>query len=198
MLDADDVEKSLSASVRLMRQETEVIATYDLSIEGYWRSFGAMFLAVPAFLIVAAGQWHMTFAPRFAGVVDDALARYLVIQGAAFLTAWMVWPMLALEFTRMLGRMRDYAPYIIAYNWTSVLVHVILAAPMALYLVGWALPTHAFVFTLAFMALIAHFRWFLARAVLGVSSGVAVVMVMVDLGAAALIHQLAAWAVLSG
>lgn len=196
MLRAAEVERSLAASWRLMRHETDSLSEFDRSIEGYWRSFLALALILPAFVVHMAGDWHMM---RAAGILEGVeLARFLSTQSAGLLVVWLGWPLAALGLVRLLGVEGRYLAYVTAYNWSSVLAAAILAAPMALYLMGWALPSHAFVFTLAFGAIVIHFRWFLARCTLGVSSGVAAIIATADVALTLAVVQATALALSAG
>lgn len=180
MLRADEVERCLAGAFRLMRHDPGGIDHFDTTIEGYWRSFFALILVLPAFVIVMAGQWQMLIQPLLGAYPSVDLWHFLALHGAAMLVNWFAWAAAALILTRITGVERRYVPFMVAYNWSCVPTAAIIASPMVLYLMGWALPPHAFVFTLAFLCIVAHFRWFLARTVLGVSSGVAGVFVMMD------------------
>lgn len=198
MLDAEEVERSLTASWRLLKHDVQGLQNYDVSIEGFWRSFGAVILALPAFVLQMAGQWRMLDAPGGLSPASLDQTWFLTVQAIGMASNWLVWPGVAMLFARLLAVEGRYVAYMVAYNWSSVLTSTILAAPMALFLAGLALPAHAFAFTLAFLCVILHFRWFTARNVLGVSGGVAAVIVAADAMLTLVIVQAAGFAALGG
>jgi hypothetical protein len=49
---------------------------------------------------------------------------------------WVGWPLAMVPIARWLGLAHDYARYIIAYNWSSVLVVAVMVPPLMLLDIG--------------------------------------------------------------
>ncbi len=74
---------------------------------------------------------------------------------------------------RALGLGHRYVRFVIAYNWSAVFASAILAVPTAMYVTGLASYALSTLFAVAFGIIVFRLRWFLAKAALGVSGGLA-------------------------
>lgn len=187
MLDARDVERAIAGTYRLMRHERAALMVFDNTNEAFWRSFWALALVLPAFVVQIAGEWRMIEATRPDTLPD--LGWFIANNVAGLVSYWLIWPAVILSVTRMLKVEPRFCHYMVVSNWTTVATSAVLAVPMALYIMGWALSSHAAVFSITFMIVIAHFRWYVARQALGVSAGVAALIVALDAALAVLIVQ---------
>jgi len=196
MLDTREIERALAGTIKLMKRDSAGLYRFDRTTEGFWRSFWAILLVLPAFVLQVAGQWQFFAAHRPQAVPDHTWL--LINECAALVAYWLLFPAAVLVIARLVGRETRFYAYITAANWSSVITTAVLAAPMALYLAGWATPAHAVIFTFAFVVLMAHFRWYLAKTALEVSGGVAALIVAIEAGLAILVVQPAAFAMAFG
>ena len=178
ILTADEVVRSLKGSLRLIRREREGLSAFDTSVEGFWHSFAAVILAIPAFIVLLADQEFR--AGRFVagGLFDDAW--FVAREAAVFLAPWILFPLLMAGFVRVMGLERRYVPYIVIYNWSGVIGAVIFAVPALLHVLGMATGAHASFYTFAFAIILVQYRWFFARAALGLSADLAAAVVAAD------------------
>ncbi|MCP8940978.1 hypothetical protein NK718_20835 [Alsobacter sp. SYSU M60028] len=180
LLTADEVGRSLAGSLKLMNRDPAGLKAFDVSVEAFWRSFAAILLTAPAFVVSLARDRAELGLPPQDGLFADPWV--VALQAGALGLAWVAFPVAMILVARRLGLGRRYAGFVIAYNWSAVLAALIFAVPDALLLVGAATPGLAALFALAFGIIIAHYRWFLARAALGVTSLAACGIVMLDFG----------------
>jgi hypothetical protein len=68
---------------------------------------------------------------------------------------------------RLTGR---YVPFVIVTNWISVIALLVLSIPAMLLLLGWATPSLASLFSLAFVVILVRMQWFATKATLGLST----------------------------
>ncbi len=180
MLTADEVIRSLQGSLRLFRREPEGLDAFDFSVEGYWRSFAAILLAMPA-LVVALAEARVrngVFLPD-TGLFDDA--NLVLGEGIIFLSGWILFPLLMIGFVRLMGLGQNYAAYAVAYNWSAAVTAALYAIPKLLYVLGLATPGLATFYAFALAPIVLQYRWFLTRTTLGVSDGLAALLVGADL-----------------
>ncbi len=175
---ADDVSRSLRGAAELLARRREGVALFDLSEAGFWRSFGAIWLTLPA-LVVALALEHrrLGHGPGESLLADPALAGLVAF---AHVAGFLALPLAMIGICRRLGLGRAYVPFVVVTNWLSALAALVLAVPGLLVLVGWATPGLALLYFLAFGAVVAHLMWFGARATLGVSAGLAAAVVGLD------------------
>lgn len=180
MLSADEVGRSLSGSLELLNRNAQALQHFPASIDAFWRSFGAIVLTAPAFVITLAADRVRLGLPLQDGLFADPGLVVLRLLAAGL--AWITFPILMIAVVRWLGLGHRYVRFVVAYNWTAVVVSALLAVPSALYAMGFASYALSTLFVTAFAAIAFQMRWFLAKAALGVSGGLAALIALIDLG----------------
>jgi len=180
ILTADEVVRSLKGSFRLIQREADGLRAFDVSIAGFWRSFAAIVLTFPAFVALLAER-RLDAWPRApgGGLLDDP--GLVLCEGLIFVACWIGFPLVMIGFVRLMGLERHYVGYVVAYNWSTVIAAFVLAFPAALHVFGLATPALAAFYTAAFGVIVLQYRWFLARTALCVTSGLAGLVVGLDL-----------------
>jgi hypothetical protein len=178
---ADEVNRSFKGTLDLLHSRSEGLKAFDMSERGFWRSFTAIWLALPAYIVTIALERlrlgilqpdHPLLGSLF---IDMAVA---LGYGASFIAL----PLAMIGICRKLGLTKRYAPFVIVTNWISVIGLLTLSFPALLLLLGWATPGLATVFTLTFAVLVVRMQWFATKAALGVTGGLAFGIVLLGLG----------------
>ena len=118
MLSADETQSALLGAWRLMLGKADGLRLLDLSADGFWNSFFAIVVALPAMIVGWVGIANEigdagAFAGRF-GMV----ARLAVID----LGTWVL-PLVALALVgRRVGIGGRFVHYVVASNWVSAIV----------------------------------------------------------------------------
>lgn len=114
---------------RLMTGRQDGLRLLDISVDGFWNSFFAILIALPALLI----SW-LSFANEaealmlLPGSRFDILAR-LVISGIA---SWVI-PLIGLGVVAPYVRIADrYVHYVVATNWATALIAWMMLPPTLL------------------------------------------------------------------
>lgn len=114
----EDIQRQLLGAWRMMTGRRDGIRLLDLSVDGFWNSFFAIVVAIPALLAgwvpVAADfvEPGASLAPRLAAVVRLALVD---------IGAWVL-PIAALAAVAGLAGIRDrFVHYVVASNWGGAL-----------------------------------------------------------------------------
>lgn len=175
---------ALAASWRLMRRDASAIAGYDVSTTGFARSFLAIIFSLPfAYLLLFSNLLLQKMFDRMEGIVrpDMVIDGFALLQyTGAHAAAWLVFPVAMIPIARTLMLSRNYAAYIIAYNWTSLILTVFLTAPFALVFAGLVGPE---AIVLAYWVILVWsfaVRWFVARHVLQAGGMNAAGIVLLD------------------
>lgn len=106
---AREIASSLRAAWRLLFLDAEAMAGFNLSLAGFWRSFFAAVFGLPYYVLVL---WE----PHARG--DIALVGAV----AAYVSSWILFPVVVALLARILQLGPNYIPYIIAFNWAGALV----------------------------------------------------------------------------
>lgn len=110
-----EISSSLYGAWRLIRLDDKAAKYFNLTIEGFWRSFFAAVISLPYFVV--AILWLPREAIEAGMEVPDPL-----LSTVAYLLSWMVFPAVAIVFARMFELSQSYIGYIIAYNWAGALI----------------------------------------------------------------------------
>ena len=155
---------------------------FNLTVEGFWRSFFAAVLVAPAYAILVGMRTS-------AEAEDVNVALVFLSEGIGYVLAWCAFPIVALVLTRLLGLDRNYVALIVAHNWSAVLQT---AAFVAVVLLGVILPEGlgTLVVTLTTGAILVY-QWFVIRTALQSSGGIALMLLLVDLVVTSMISAFA-------
>jgi hypothetical protein len=170
--DQAEVYRSLYGAYRLARLDPRGMLLFNLTFEGFWRSFFAAVLVAPAYAIL--------IAERLAGREETLdLGRVILVQGGAYVLSWAAFPIAAIVLTRMLGLGSHYSALIIAANWAAVLqVGVFFAALVVSLVLSNGLGN--FLLMVVTFAIL-FYQWFIFRTALETTGGTALALLMVDL-----------------
>ena len=126
-----EATRSIHGAWRIALLDRGALNYFDLTINGFWRSFMALGIVLPlylAFLIIGHGK---SPGPGLAPGPVPALEWYIVVKMAAFNITWLLFPLIMVPISRLLDLSATYVQYIIVWNWSNVLaVAVVLPAVM--------------------------------------------------------------------
>lgn len=117
-----EIFQSIYGAWRIARFDPNAMNHFNLSLQGFWRSFFASILLAPFFLIskivneVGAGAEQMSQGP----------VGYTVFWLFVWFLAWAVFPIVMVLVASLLKLSDTYVPFIIAWNWSSVLMAILL------------------------------------------------------------------------
>lgn len=181
----EDAAKSLKGAFALMQRRADGLAHFNFTPTGFWRSFAAIPLAIPAFVaLVAAHRAHDGLLTPGASLFADVGPVWAAVID--FASIWAAPMLVAFWVASILDLRRRFAALVVAMNWTGVVAACFFALPSLLFALGLARESHAVVFGIAFLALVLHLQWFTTKHALGVSGGVAATVIVGQLGLATL------------
>lgn len=173
--------RALEGAIAIIRRDPDAARHFDLSIDGFWRSFGAIVFIAPIYLIFVAAQARLLAESDVAA--GEALPSGPVLLLSEYLTlgvAWLAYPLAMYFFTRSFGLAHRYVAYVVVYNWSSLLVTLVMVPPFLLYVLG-VLPLEpTLLLNLVTVAAALGYRWLLAVEVLGAPAGTAAAIVVLD------------------
>ncbi|MBD8892305.1 hypothetical protein IG616_12155 [Labrenzia suaedae] len=163
---------------------------FDLSLPGFWRSFGVVVFLLPAFFITSIAEWQLILAETGLAAEDLPAEAYWLAQSLNFGIDWVTFPFLFALLAGHLGYSRTFVPFIIARNWASLISTAPYALAALLYVTG-AIPAGIMVlFSLAGLMVVAWYHFRVARIALGATVSAATGIVILDFVLSLLISEL--------
>lgn len=177
------ITRSLAGAFRLLMKDPTGIERFDVSIDGFWRSFSAAVIGLPIFVFLAVCEAAFMVAlgedPTLVRVQDPGVIGPEIF---GYLLGWCLFPLVMIEIARLLNLSSRYVPYIIAVNWANLLGLVLFAVPWGLYIFGIFGPASASYASLALLAVMGFYYFNLAHLVLGAPTVAALLILAVDIG----------------
>ncbi len=150
---------------------------FNTTVEGFWRSFGAMIPALPLTAIWILQQPDFLEAAT-GGEVDFTIswpARLL-----AFVLTWALFPLIVGLLAASIGIARTYTRYIIARNWALLLSTAFLTLVSLVFHVDLVGVNVASIASLAAIVVILRFNYLVARHAAEVTPGTAALLTAGD------------------
>ncbi|QDC02580.1 transporter [Mesorhizobium sp. 8] len=169
MLSGQDISASLSGAWRLMRGKADGLRLLDLSADGFWNSFFAIVVALPAMAVGWVGVAGEIGDP------DAVVSRLSIVLRLAVvdLGTWVL-PLCGLAFVgRRVGIGDRFVHYVVASNWASAIVAWIMLPAALVRLVAPASDQFAVLLSLALFLLTMVFTWRMTNAAVGKGAAIA-------------------------
>ena len=175
---------------RLIMEPDYDFSDFNLSIEGFWRSFSVLvplsIIAYPLFLssnlidIAVAGAEGEPPPPR------DLTPYYLYLFAAVIL-----WPIVAAGLARLFNVTQNYVRYLIVYNWMLIPTMLLGLLPHAAHLLSGSSGVALMATSLIVLIALAYVSWFVARRALEAGPAIAAAFVAADYTTSYLLESLA-------
>jgi hypothetical protein len=179
----EEASRSLHASWLLLIRDADGYRLFSQSEAGFWRSFSAVVIIAPLYLYAGTVQIALP---------DEAVPAppSLVAAMVGLVLQWVGWPLAMVPIARWLGLAHAYARYIIAYNWSSVLVVAVMVPPLMLLDVGLIGPGFAALLAFLLTLVALYYRWYVALTAFETTGIVAAALVVADVVLSLLINSL--------
>lgn len=171
------VRDNLAGALDVMLGRPQGLQKLDITLEGFWRSFGAFVLILPFAVLALISQ------ERLAIEGADALPPPrggLALEIGVLAIDWIAFPLLFAVVARPLGLGPGYVPFIVARNWASVVLGALMAVVHALFLVGILPGPFATLLLFGFVILALRFSYVITRITLDVPMRLALPIVIFD------------------
>lgn len=164
-----EIAGALYGAYRLARLDAQGMRLFDLSIAGFWRSFFAAILMAPFFALLVYLQGG-----------EDYFADAAIVEFAGYFLGWAAFPLAMVAFAHAFDLGRNYIAFMVAYNWSQLVVMVVLLPVTAIVVL---LPIPGALAGLALLAVMMAalaYLWFIARTALAISPPLAAAVVALE------------------
>ena len=177
---------ALAGTLRLAIGDRGALACFDRSLDGFWRSFRAAVICYPLYLVLLAMRITLAEWERSGGW------HIVTVETIGYVIAWVAFPLLMLNVTRVIGRAQRYFDFMVPYNWCQlpqsalfVLVGLAFESGMLGPQSGQSVGIVAVFATLVYE----WYVWYIARVALDTTALAAVFVALLDLVLGAVISQ---------
>lgn len=175
----DEIVRSLAAAFDLFLDRPGAMRGFDVSVEGFWRSFAAVILVVPSYALAVLAERRLAAAVDPDAAVQDGVS-FLVQNAIGLGLDWIALPLILALVARPLGIARHYPEFVVARNWGAVLAAAPFGAIGLLILLGLLGGELADLLMLAALIIVLRYTYLIARRALEVSLGFAIGIVVLD------------------
>jgi hypothetical protein len=179
MLTREEITRSLTAAWALFLDRPGAMRGFDVSVDGFWRSFAAVILVVPSHALAVLAEREMAAAMDAAAAVQDG-AAFLVQNVLGLGLDWVALPVILALLARPLGIARHYPEFVVARNWGAVIAAVPFGAIGLLIVLGLLGGELANLLMLAALIVVLRYMFIIARRALDASLGFAIGIVVLD------------------
>jgi hypothetical protein len=134
------VNRSVDAAFGLVMRDKRAWDKFDLTVEGFYRSFAAFLIVLPMTIIVDLIALQVQAAQRISQgqpALEQAYGIGNVIFSTVALAAqWAIFPVTMIVVLRFLGLAHRYAPLVIAHNWGTIVVYLFSLPAFLLFAAG--------------------------------------------------------------
>lgn len=178
-----DFRIGVEAAVALLLGRPGALARFDVSLEGFWRSFAAILLVLPSFAIVVIAEGMFQSDDMVSRGIPETefpwgsfAAERLVSLGLE----WIALPVVIALLARRLGIAARFVPFIVARNWGTAVSSALYAVPTLLFVAGILGADLTQILGLAVVLVAVQYQYRIARQALAVPPAMAIAVVVLD------------------
>lgn len=174
------VEEGLAAMRgcwRFMRRDPEADQDFNLTIDGFWRSF-AMVLPLLALMYPIFLSDHR-FGIELAAETGET-PTFDIGRDYAYLVGYMLaWPLVVALLAKLLGVAHSYIRYIVIYNWMTLPATMLALLPHLLHL-GTGTTYPALILAQIVFLLLLYVSWYVAKKGFETTAPIAIAFVLAE------------------
>lgn len=179
------VRRSVDAAFDLVVRDQRAWSKFDLTTDGFYRSFAAMLIVLPLNVITDVMSNHLAIA-KSARQGKPAVEAAYGLTDALFSTVelsvqWLLFPVAMIFLLRYLDLGQRYATLIIAHNWSTVVIWLLHLPTFLLYAAGIISSSLAFDLGLITFGFTLYYRFYIVQTALGTTWLLAAGIAMIDL-----------------
>jgi hypothetical protein len=171
-----EIERVFNGAWGIFTGRPDAMRAFDTTLEGFWRSFQAILVVAPVYLITSLSDQMVVVGAPDAPVTAE---QYWAAELLTLVLDWIALPALLAAIGGFIGIRRSYPAYIVVRNWAQPLM----LAPFALLSILSMLGISAEVLLIPSILAIAYslrFSYLIVRRTMGVGLDVATAFVALD------------------
>lgn len=180
MISSDYVQRAMTGVFRLSLHDAKGLSWFEMTADGFFRSFWAIALSAPLYAYVLLGTLRAFEAMPDAGGKTVSVSVFLTLHLLNFIGSNIVFLIAMVPLSRLLDLQGRYVPFAIAYNWGTLAIHAIAIVPVLLFGIGLINAADAVSFSLVVMGFGLYLRFASFIVTLGVPWPIAAALAMTE------------------
>lgn len=161
----------------LLLGRREGMREFDTTLSGFWRSFQVFFLLIPFYLLLFSSERKIYLTESAYSTETFPEGPFLVSGILTIGLDWVAYPAALAVLAPSLGFARAYVPYVVAHNWSMMLVAVVLLPPYLLFSFGLISLDALILLQLVCTIFVLRYYYVVAKAATLTTTGIAVGLV---------------------
>lgn len=179
-MNAADITNGLTGAWRIAVRDPRAQACFELNTDGAIKSFTALLLSLPIVFFTATLSWR--FAREAFDIGGDiSFGLFITTEIVSTVLCWTLFLAAMARVARALKLQASYTAYLITYNWGTLFTTIVFALPLVPHALGLYPASTGFLLAVPTLALLAWYRWLIAREVLGAETGPAIAIVIFEI-----------------
>jgi hypothetical protein len=180
------IAHQIETATELFRVNPAAVERFDISADGFFRSFLALFLAAPFAVYQIVVGYRFTLETATAAMattlptIPDFSIGFALLESVQYVVRWVALPVVLGFAAKSLNLSHRYVPFVVAYNWATFVTHLLTMAPMLLYGLGVADLVLTHVLLAAVIGFALYYGWSVAVSALQVPALIGVAVVAFD------------------
>jgi hypothetical protein len=178
-------QRSFNAACLLAVRDPRAWKEFDLTADGFFRSFIAILFVVPLNILFDLFAIRLSQARAAAEGLAAEAGSYgtpeMVFSTVTLVIEWMIFPLVALYLLRYLGLQQRYAQYVIAHNWGRIVTELLNLPAIVLFSVGLISDQAATYCLFITLVLTLYYRFYIAQTALEVGWSLAMALSILQL-----------------
>lgn len=179
------MRRSIDGAFDLVVRNPRGWSKFDLTADGFYRSFAAMLIVLPLNVVIDLIANHVAIAERIRKGLPVSEQAVYGIGDAVFATLalsvqWLLFPIAMIFLLRYLDLAQRYAALVIAHNWATVVIWLFYLPPFLLYAAGFISSSLAIDLNLIVLGFTLYYRFYIAQTALGTTWILAAGIAMID------------------
>ncbi|MEX0582441.1 MAG: hypothetical protein WD185_02115, partial [Sneathiella sp.] len=166
MVSLREITNSLYGAYLLARRDPNALIYFNMSTEGFYRSFAAMILAVPLFVFENAIDYKSL-------ETETTLIPFLLLLCFTLWVSWGAYLAVMAVFARFMGFSDKYSVFVIVYNWVQLAL-ILVWFPLSIIANGILPAGLAAGINLVFIIATYVYLWHILRVTLNLTGAMAV------------------------
>ncbi|MEJ1156824.1 hypothetical protein [Prosthecomicrobium sp. N25] len=136
MISLGEMRNGFAGSWRILKGDPQGMRYFDVSVDGFWRSFGLIVPLLLPVLVGVAAERALILSRTGMDARDFPNLLFILMQILSYAGAWFGFPLLLAAVAGPLGLATRYSPLVVVRNWSSLLGMVPFFVSTLLYAVG--------------------------------------------------------------